>query len=131
MGEQGVGSSSGQPPSPRHGWFAPPPSGKDVKRPPKPPCSDLPAAPAKGLAVPPLPPLAETVPALAACPPETVDSSGNRLKVSRPQPATMPSAQNPAASTTVRTEFEGDSRVTPGIYHFFAEFSWSACSFRA
>src|SRR6478609_1203113 len=123
--EQGVGSSSAQPPSPKHGWFAPPPSGQGWKRPPKPPMSALPAAPPKAFPeLPPPPPVPDLAPALelVACPALTSDSSDSRSNVARPQPATTPSAQNPAVSATVRTEFRDESRIAPKHTTLFAEF---------
>jgi hypothetical protein len=127
-------TSSAQPPSPRQAESpAEPPGGGPVIRPPKPaklalPPKALPAAPA--LSPVPAAPESLRAPALAGCPASTSGSFGKRSNVSLPQPAATPSAQKTTANATVRTELEGERRISPEHTTFFAHFRRSACSFK-
>src|SRR4051812_11748863 len=103
------------------------------KRPP-PPALALPPPPRPALAeapeLPPSPPPPELgapapAPALAGA------LSGNRLKVSWPQPGAMLSAQSATANATVRVELDGARLITPELTTFLAVFRWSACCFVA
>jgi hypothetical protein len=140
--EQSGGSESGQPPSPRQGLPVPPP-GKVLARPPPPfplglPPFGLPAvAPPLPVPPPPLPAPPAALPEAPAVPPElsppapppglTEVPFGKSSKVSRPQPAAMPSAQKAAASATVRADFDGERVITLQHTTYFVHFSCVAC----